>query len=244
MVPKTFHGIVQDKRLLTTDIIHLRIGLVEPQTIEFVAGQYIRLDSKPYEDKPAVSRTFSLASAPARNKEIELIVRRNPGGICTPWIFDHLGHGESVTFSAPFGRFHLSEKLCPALFIAGGSGMSSLWGILQDMLARKLERKISFFFGARTQNDLYFIDNLSRLEKEHSWFSFIPCLSSEPENSGWQGERGMVNEIVSRRVGDVAENEAYLCGPPGMIQSCIRELTALGLAPDKIFYDAFIPQKS
>ena len=242
MTSKLFRGIVEDIQLLTRDIIHLRIALVEPRTINFIAGQYIRLDSQPYADKPAVSRIFSLASPPARNRQIELIIRRNPAGICTPWIFDHLRRGESVTFSAPFGRFHLSNNLIPAIFIAGGSGMSALWGILQDMIARKLERKISFFFGARTQNDLYFIDSLSRLEKEHAWFSFILCLSNEPENSGWQGERGMINEIVGRRVADVAENEAYICGPPGMIQSCIQVLTAQGMAQENIFYDAFIPQ--
>lgn len=242
MVPKTFRGIVQDKQMLTSDIIHLRIDLVEPQTIEFIAGQYIRFDSKPYGDKPAVSRNFSLASAPARNQQIELIVRRNPAGICTPWIFDHLGSGENVTFAAPFGRFRLSDNKTPAIFIAGGSGMSALWGILQDMIAKKLERKISFFFGARTRNDLYFTDILSSLEEEHAWFSFIPCLSNEPKDSDWQGEQGMINEIVGRRVNDVAHCEAYLCGPPGMIQSCIRELTALGMAREKIFFDAFIPQ--
>lgn len=244
MTAKMFSGIVEDKQLLTGDIVHLRIGLVEPKTIEFSAGQCIRLDSKPYGDKPAVSRFFSLASPPVRNKQIELIIRRNPDGICTPWIFDHLHRGESVTFNAPFGRFRLSDSLTPALFIAGGSGMSALWGILQDMIAKKLERKIRFFFSARTQNDLYFMDILSRLEKEHAWFSFIPCLSREPEGSDWQGERGRVTEIVRRRISDAAENEAYLCGPPGMIQECIRVLTSLGMVPEKIFYDAFIPQTS
>jgi Na+-transporting NADH:ubiquinone oxidoreductase subunit F len=244
MMSNKFSGIVEHKQLLTRDIIHLRIGLVEPGTITFSAGQYIRLDSKPYEDKQAVTRIFSLASPPSQNKRIELIIRRNPDGICTPWIFDHLASGESVTFSAPFGRFRLSASLSPALFIAGGSGMSALWGILQDMLAKKMERKIRFFFGARTQRDLYFTDILSRLEKEHAWFSFIPALSNEPENSGWQGERGTINEIVGRRVADAAENEAYICGPPGMIQSCIQVLTAQGMAPENIFYDAFTPQTS
>lgn len=242
MTSKMFRGIVEDKQLLTSDIIHLRIRLVAPRTIEFIAGQYIRLDSKPYGDKPSVSRIFSLASPPSRNKQIELIIRRNPNGICTPWIFNHLRIGESVTFTAPFGRFQLSDNLTPAIFIAGGSGMSALWGILQDMIAKKVERKIRFFFGARTQNDLYFTDKLSRLEKEHAWFSFIPCLANEAEGDGWKGERGIISEIVRRRVDDAAENEAYLCGPPGMIQACILVLAALAMPQEKIFYDAFIPQ--
>lgn len=242
MAAKMFHGIVQDKQLLTSDIIHLHIALVEPGTIDFIAGQYIRLDSKPYEDKPAVSRIFSLASPPARNKQIELIIRRNPNGICTPWIFDHLRRGENVTFTAPLGRFRLSDSLAPALFIAGGSGMSALWGILQDLVVKKMERKIHFFFGARTQSDLYFTDTLARLEKEHAWFSFTPCLSNEPAGSDWQGERGMITETVRSRVGDATWNEAYLCGPPGMIQACIPVLTELGIPQDKIFFDAFIPQ--
>jgi Na+-transporting NADH:ubiquinone oxidoreductase subunit F len=244
MATNKFSGILEHKQLLTRDIIHLRIGLVEPRTIEFIAGQYLRLDSKPYGDKPAVSRTFSLASAPAQNKQVELIIRRNPDGICTPWIFDHLRKGESVTFNAPFGRFRLSDNLTPAMFIAGGSGMSALWGMLQDMIEKKLERKIRFFFSARTQADLYFIDILSRLEKEHAWFSFIPCLSGEPENSDWHGERGMINEIIRRRFSEAAPHEAYLCGPPGMVDACIQALTSLGMARDRIFFDAFIPQAS
>jgi Na+-transporting NADH:ubiquinone oxidoreductase subunit F len=242
MTAKTFCGIVVHKQMLTGDIVHLHIRLVRPPAIEFVAGQYIRLDSKPYGDKPAVARIFSLASPPARKEQIELIIRRNPDGICTPWIFDHLRIGEEVTFTAPLGRFRLSDAATPAIFIAGGSGMSALWGILQDMVAKKRARKIRFFFGARTQNDLYFTGNLARLEKEHGWFSFIPGLSNEPEGSDWKGERGLISEIVRRRVDDAAENEAYLCGPPGMIEECIRVLTALAMPREKIFFDAFIPQ--
>ena len=242
MAAKMFSGTVEDKQWLTRDIIHLRIRLVDPPRIEFSAGQYIRLLSRPYGDKPSVSRTFSIASPPARNTQIELIIRRNPDGICTPWIFDHLRVGNSISFSAPAGRFRLSGNLTPALFIAGGSGMSALCGMLQDMIANKTERKIRFFFGARTKNDLYFIDILSRLEKEHAWFSFIPCLSEEPEGSAWNGERGTIGEIIRGRVDDAPANEAYLCGPPGMLQACIQVLTALGMPQQNIFYDAFIPQ--
>ena len=242
MAAKMFSGIVEHKQMLTHDIIHLRIRLVDPPLIEFNAGQYVRLASRPYGDKPSVLRTFSLASPPARKTEIELIIRRNRDGICTPWVFDHLRTGENVTFTAPFGRFRLSDNVIPALFIAGGSGMSALWGMLQDMIAKKTERKIRFFFGARTRNDLYFTDILSRLEEEHTWFSFIPCLSEEPEGSAWNGERGTIGEIIRDRVDDAPANEAYLCGPPGMLQACIQVLTALGMPQQNIFYDAFIPQ--
>jgi len=242
MTAKTFSGMVEFKQLLARDIMHLRIRLLEPQTIEFNAGQNIRLDSKPYGNKPAVARIFSLASPPAQNRQIELIVRRNPGGICTPWIFDILRSGESITFTAPFGRFRLSDNLTPALFIAGGSGMSALWGMLRDMIGKKLERRIRFFFSVRTQNDLYFTDRLSLLEKEHAWFTFIPCLSEEPEDSDWQGERGDISDIVRRRFAEAAESEAYLCGPPGMVHSCTQALISLGLARDRIFFDAFTPQ--
>ena len=240
--PMKFRGIVEQKQLLARDIIHLRIRLFEPRTIEFIAGQYIRLNSKPYGTRPAVSRIFSLASSPARNDQIELIIRLNPDGICTPWIFELLHAGESVTFTAPFGSFRLSDSRTPALFIAGGSGMSALWGILQDMVDKKIERKVRFFFSASSQDELYFMDRLSILEKEHAWFSFIPCLSSEPQGSAWKGERGDIGEIIRRRYDEAAEEEAYLCGPPGMVQACIRALTSMGLAKNKIFFDAFIPQ--
>lgn len=225
---------------MTHDIVELRIRISDSQTISFIAGQFIRLDSKKYLDKEAVTRTYSISSPPSDTTHIELIIRRVPNGICTTWIFDHVKEQEAVTFAGPFGKFHLSDSNSPVIFIAGGSGMSSLWSILRDMLEKGITRNTSLFFGALTQKDLYFVDELDGIAARHSWFRFIPALSNEPPESDWKGERGLITDVVTRSVNDTSQYEAYVCGSPGMIDACVNVLTNKGMSPEKLFFDKFV----
>jgi Na+-transporting NADH:ubiquinone oxidoreductase subunit F len=237
-----YHGILDYKQPLTPDIIHLGIRLVEPVSIDFAAGQYIRLDSPPYDNKPGVSRSFSLASAPQRKNHIELIIRRTAQGICTPWIFERLPLGQELTFTGPMGKFKLSSSTNPILMIAGGSGMSAIWSILQDMRDRTITRRTTYFFGARTQQDLYFARQMAEFALACPWFTYIPSLS---ENTGdqWQGQTGLVTEVFDRLIQEDSSCEAYLCGTPGMINACKPLLLSKQILPEHIFYDPFIEQK-
>jgi Na+-transporting NADH:ubiquinone oxidoreductase subunit F len=237
-----YHGILDYKQALAPDIIHLGIRLVEPDHLDFTAGQYIRLDSQPYDQKPVVSRPFSLASAPQQKNRIELIIRRTAQGVCTPWIFDHLALGQDLTFSGPLGKFKLTSGNGPILMIAGGSGMSAIWSILQDMRARKIHRPTTCFFGARTRNDLYFTRPIAEFVQACPWFTFIPALSENADNQ-WQGQTGLVTDVVDRLVPEASSYEAYLCGAPGMINACKPVLLAKNIRPEHVFYDPFIEQK-
>ncbi|MBN2601639.1 MAG: oxidoreductase, partial [Candidatus Marinimicrobia bacterium] len=95
------------------------------------------------------------------------------------------------------------------------------------------------FFGARTQKDLFYLDELRTLEKELPWFTFIPALSAEPEDSDWKGARGRITDIVKKFFPDCSHHEAYLCGSPGMIDASIEVLTKAGMPEAKIFFDKF-----
>jgi len=240
--PTKYHGILDYKQSLTPDIIHLGIRLVEPVSIDFTAGQYIRLDSPPYDNKPAVSRSFSLASAPQQRNHIELIVRRTAQGICTPWIFDHLTLGQELTFTGPMGKFKLSSATVPILLIAGGSGMSAIWSILQDMRERNINRRTTYFFGARTESDLYFSSQMAEFALACPWFTYIPSLS-EKMGDQWQGQTGLVTEVFDLLIQEAMSCEAYLCGTPGMINACKPLLLSKKILPEHIFYDPFIEQK-
>jgi Na+-transporting NADH:ubiquinone oxidoreductase subunit F len=237
---KRFTGKIVDKNLLTYDILRLVIACVNPKTIVFSAGQYVQLKSLPYDGKEAVLRDFSIASPPSRQSEIELMIRRIQNGVFTPWAFDRLKVGDSISFTGPYGDFRATEGSgAPMLFIAGGSGMAPVWSILQDMCEKKMTRSICFFFGALTQRDLFLMDQLNGLEKTLPDFRFIPALSNEPADSAWKGERGLITEVVARHVPDCKNHEAYLCGSPGMINACIKVLKNGGMAENKIFFDKF-----
>ena len=130
---RKYKGKLLHKRPLTYDIVELRIELLEPKTIEFVAGQYVQLESEEYDGNDRVMRAYSMSSPPSDKNHIELMVRKVPSGICTTWVFEHLKEGQEVVFSGPYGKFRLSNTDAEIIFIAGGSGMAPIWGILKDI---------------------------------------------------------------------------------------------------------------
>lgn len=236
---RKFEGVVEHKKPLTHDILELRIALKEPSTIEFTAGQYVQLQSEEYKGRDSVMRAYSLSSKPSEPDHIELIIRRVPDGICTTWVFDHLKEGQPVEFSGPFGEFGLSDTDAPIIFIAGGSGMAPIWSLLRHMAENGNTRKATYFFGALTQRDLFFVEELNALAAEHDWFEFVPALSNEPEDSGWEGPTGLITDVVAKHIPDTSAHEGYLCGSPGMINACLKVLTGGGMPEDNIYYDKF-----
>jgi Na+-transporting NADH:ubiquinone oxidoreductase subunit F len=236
---KRFTGIVERKRPLTYDILELCIKLEEPDAMEFVAGQYVQLESEEYKGRDAVMRAYSMSSPPSDKGQIELIIRRVPNGIMTTWVFDYLQEGQRIALSGPYGQFCLTGTDAPIVFIAGGSGMAPIWSIIRDMIEKGIERPSTYFFGALTQKDLFYVDELKQLEKEHPWFTFVPALSNEPEDSDWKGERGLITDVVGKYYPDASKHEGYLCGSPGMINACITVLTEGDMPEHCIFYDKF-----
>ena len=236
---KRFKGILEQKRQLTHDIVELRIKLIEPDSMDFIAGQYVQLESEDYKGRDSVMRAYSISSVPFDSNNIEIIVRRVPDGICTTWVFDYLKEGKKVYFSGPYGEFRLQDSDAPIIFIAGGSGMAPIWSILHDMKEKGITRDTNYFFGALAQKDLFYLDKLYELQKELPWFNFIPALSNEPDASDWKGERGLITDVVARLVPDCCNHEAYLCGAPGMIDACIKVLTDGNMPVQKIYYDKF-----
>lgn len=233
------------RRLLTSDIIELTLELISPASISFNPGQYILIKVPPKEGRKAFMRPFSIASSNADTSFIQLNIRRNPGGICTSWIFDELKQGEVVKFSGPRGNFYMHNTERPMLFIAGGSGMAPVRSILKTMHHFRINRKAIYFFGALSHQDLFYLDEMEKLQKEMDDFRFIPALSNEPEGSSWQGERGLIPEVAERYLtGDVSEYEAYLCGKPAMILSCISILTIKNIPSERTYFDLFNVAKS
>ncbi len=236
---KRFTGVLEHKRPLTHDIVELRIRLTSPERIEFTAGQYVQLESQAYRGRDAVMRAYSISSMPSDAGYVELIVRLVPNGICTTWVFEHLHEGQTVALSGPYGEFKLSGTQAPVIFIAGGSGMAPIWSMLRHMKEAGNTRHATYFFGALTQTDLFFVDELRALQRDAPWFEFVPALSKEPQDSGWDGDRGLITDVVARHFPDTSAHEAYLCGSPGMIDACLQVLSAGGMPVEHIFYDKF-----
>jgi Na+-transporting NADH:ubiquinone oxidoreductase subunit F len=236
---REYTGTVERIRDLTHDIKEVRIRLTEPETIEFTAGQYIQLKTPPYEKSPdSVYRAYSVSSPPSDRGHIELIIRLVPGGICTTWVFEHLSEGDEVAFNGPYGDFRLTDTDNEMAWIAGGSGMAPFWSMIRHMIEHDIRRKTTYFFGAVAKRDMFYLDELEGIAREHDWFRFLPALSAPADEDQWEGDTGLITEVVDRHLpGDHVEG--YLCGSGGMIDAAVKVLTGRGIPEERIYYDKF-----
>ncbi|MCX8057983.1 MAG: 2Fe-2S iron-sulfur cluster binding domain-containing protein [Spirochaetes bacterium] len=226
---------------LTYDIKGLKLKLLNPDKIEFKAGQFIQIEVPPYElSENTVYRAYSISSEPYEYNNIELMIRYVKNGICTTYIHKYLKVGDKLTINGPYGEFYLRETDSDIVFIAGGSGMAPIKSIILDMIRKNItHRKSLFIFGARTTKDLFLIEYFKEIEKKLPNFTFIPIVSEPKPEEDWKGETGLVTDAVKKYIKDTSNLEAYLCGSPGMIDACVKLLTSMGLDINKIYYDKF-----
>lgn len=237
---KEFETEVESITDLTYDIKQVRLRLLEPDQIEFRAGQFMQFRVPEYEltDEP-VYRAYSMASPPHDPQHLEFEIRLVPNGICTTYVHKHLKQGERVQVNGPYGDFGLRDTEREIVFIAGGSGMAPIKSILLDMERKQIGRRARYFFGARAVRDLFLVEEMKRLEQALSNFTFIPALSAPETDDNWQGDTGLITEVVERHLESGENVEAYLCGSPGMIKACVEVLTKKGVPDELIYYDSF-----
>ena len=213
------------------------------------AGQYATLKVDGL-DKP---RAYSFAKSPkSENKnEYTFFIRQVPGGEFSNWL-DKNRTGEKIIISAPLGYFKLDDSKDDMICIAGGSGMSAVNAIVEEAIHQKVKRNCYFFYGARTQNDLYLVDELTKIAEQ--WdkdfkFEFIPVLSEEPEDSDWDGARGFVTDYfkdnyLEKGIVSADSCKAFFCGPPPMIDAGAKVLKEAGVAESPMFFDKFEDARS
>jgi len=221
---------------LTHDIRGIQLRLIEPTAITFKAGQYVDLLVPGTQEW----RSYSMANPPSRSGEVEIMVKLMPGGLFSAYIAQHLREGERLTAQGPYGNFYLRDSRREALFIAGGSGMAPILSLLRDLAEKQSPRPVTYCYGARARQDLFQLDELYGFAQRLAHFRFIPALSEPLPDESWEGERGLITEVVSRHVPRYDGIEAYLCGPPVMIDAAVALLTQSGMKKSDIFYDKFI----
>jgi MocE subfamily Rieske [2Fe-2S] domain protein len=194
---------------------------------------------------------YSLAS----NKDTERALRFNiriatppPGQDCPPgagssYMF-RLKPGDEVTAIGPFGDFHLKPTQKEMVYIGGGAGMAPLRAHLSHLFETgNTSRRVSYWYGARSRQELYYQEYFEALAANHSNFRFHPALSSPLPEDGWTGHTGFIHEVALDHYLANHENprsiEFYLCGPPAMIKACTKMLGELGVAESQIAFDEF-----
>lgn len=217
----------------------VQVEVETPAPIPYRAGQYFEWVLPGV----APNRNFSAANRPGTGR-IAFDIRLYPGGQASGYVQERLAPGDAIEIVGPFGRFGFSDNVHrPALCVAGGTGLAPIKAMIETDIAARSGRPITLFYGARADRDVYDRALLDRWASEHAGFTYRIALSDEPIDSGWTGARGPVTELVEETVFDGFGVEAYLCGPPPMIDAALPILEAIGIDRDDVYADRFTPAK-
>ncbi len=227
-------GTIIRYQLLTKDILEIGIRVNKSlnrsgdsckKCAPYVAGQFADISIAGISQ----SRSYSFARAREneQDNEVSFLIRHIPNGEMSGWFHAKDRTGEKLQLSGPYGSFYLHEGDGTILCIAGGSGMSSINALLEHACSNKVARDVIFLFGARSKDQLFYLDKMDQLKKKwpkkHS-FSFIQVLSDDDQNKDWHGLGGLVTDNIENLKLDLSSCQAYLSGPPEMIDAAIQKL--------------------
>ena len=202
--------------------------------------------------KEPISRAYSMANYPDEKGLIMLNVRiatppfnnmSAPPGQMSSYIWS-LKPGDKVTISGPFGEFFAKQTQAEMVFIGGGAGMAPMRSHIFDQLKRLAStRKISFWYGARSVREMFYVEDFDRLAAECPNFTWHVALSDPQPEDNWQGYTGFIHNVLYEhylRDHEAPEEcEFYMCGPPVMNAAVIKMLKDLGVEDDNILLDDF-----
>ncbi len=201
-------------------------------------------------DEPVV-RAYSMANFPLENDIVMLNVRiaTPPPGLDVPpgkmssYIFN-LKPGDKVTISGPFGEFYARDTDNEMVFVGGGAGMAPMRSHIFDQLIRlKSKRKMTFWYGARSLREAFYVDHFDKLQEDHDNFRWHLALSEPKPEDNWTGYTGFIHEVLYENYlkdhPAPEDCEYYLCGPPVMNAAVIKMLEDLGVERENILLDDF-----
>jgi ferredoxin-NADP reductase len=255
---QTYTARLQSKRLLSerTQTYHLEFSVDELHEFPFTAGQFISTVVDDASGKQQ-TRAYSLASAP-RGNCFDLCLNRVEGGFFSNLLCD-LEHGQTVPFHGPHGLFTLRSPITDSLFIATGTGIAPMRGFVEHLFPengpdRSDGRQLWLIYGTRHETELYYQHYFEKIAAEHPNFHYLRTLSRPHE--GWGGERGYVQELVTKLVSEREEQHrhreepgpaapdgfnihAYICGLNQMVSANRERLKELGWQRKQIIFERY-----
>jgi len=217
---------------MTHDIKRLRLKASKP--LEYSPGQYAHLQFTPEHMRP-----YSMAGL--SEGELEFHVRLVPDGRVTGYIANSLKVGDAVRVSGPLGTAYLRRKHeGPMLCVAGGTGLAPILSIIRGAVADGMPNPIHVYFGVRSQRDIYGLEWLQQMQREHKNLQLHVVVSSGADPLGHRA--GLVTDAIERDLPELSGWRAYLCGSPPMVEAVTLLARRKGAAAERIHADAFYTQ--
>ncbi|MGA1762578.1 MAG: NADH:ubiquinone reductase (Na(+)-transporting) subunit F [Gammaproteobacteria bacterium] len=198
-----------------------------------------------------IIRAYSMANYPDEKGVLKFNIRvaspppgsTVPPGLMSSWVFS-LKPGDKVRVFGPFGEFFAKDTKSEMVFIGGGAGMAPMRAHIFDQLLRiHTDRKITFWYGARSLKEMFYVDEFDALDANNDNFTWHVALSDPLPEDNWQGKTGFIHQVLfDNYLKDhpaPEDCEYYLCGPPMMNKAVVNMLLTLGVEPDNILLDDF-----
>ncbi len=221
------------------DVTVLQLRLPAGVRAKFKAGQYLQVLLP-----DGTRRPYSMANAPHDNDNLQLHVRREPGGRFSDGLLPTLKTGDLLAVELPHGDFWLREDSDrPLLLVAGGTGFAPVKSILDHIVRQRITRPVTLYWGGRTPADLYAPQPVEKWRTALPHLRYEAVISRPPEDGTWTGRTGRLPAAVLADWPDLSGHEVYACGAPALI-GALREacVTQRGLPADRFFSDAFVSQ--
>lgn len=220
---------------LTPSVYEITLKFRQGEQIDFKAGHYVMI-KVPKEGK-LVNKPYSIASSSTDQSILKFCIKRVEGGFASNWLYG-LKPGDKVQVLGPMGFFLLREESSKTkVFIASGSGIAPIHGMIQRLFEIQWKGDIWLFFGCRHQAEIIYKDVFEQWAKDHKNFHYVLTLS-RPE-LGWKGLTGYVQEHVKKLLTDPKDKEAYICGLIKMVDENKRVLEEIGFSKEDVLHEKF-----
>ncbi|KKU26603.1 MAG: hypothetical protein UX37_C0001G0030 [Microgenomates group bacterium GW2011_GWA2_46_16] len=237
--PEKYIARVSDKYFVSENerFLLVKFELVKPDRIIFLAGQYASIQINDKGER----RSYSIASTPDDNHGFQLLAEMMEKGAGSEFL-KNIEIGATIEVVAPLGKFVIQQDTnSKLLFVATGSGIVPIWSMINDLLINKhYQQPVRLHWGMRSEEDVFWTDNLERLAEANPNFVFDLVLSSP--SAEWELCSGHVQNCLIRDFGSLGlvEWDGYICGNQEMVKETVAVLKELKMNPDKIYYEKFV----
>lgn len=232
MPATTYRATVERIESLSYNVREFRCKLIEPPELPFQAGQFIIVNVP--KAGGTVKRAYSIASPPHDARAVELCIQHVEGGAASTYFWG-LKEGDPVSLSGPHGTFLLKQPLdYDPVFIATGTGVAPLRGMIKHLVHQSFARDMWLFFGCRYEHSLLYETEFRMLASARPTFRYMPTISRPKE---WRGAVGHVQQTFQQHITDFSNKEIYLCGWLEVVKAVCKDLEGFGVPKEKLHYE-------
>ncbi|MDY0206700.1 MAG: anthranilate 1,2-dioxygenase electron transfer component AntC [Pseudomonas sp.] len=234
--PELIHSTITQVEMLSdsTAILHLDASARKGQ-LDFLPGQYAHIEVPGTDEW----RSYSFACQPQDNNQLQFLMRLLPNGVMSNYLRDQAKSGDVVNLKAPLGAFYLHQITRPLVMVAGGTGLAAFLGMLDQMKSNpsSSNNDITLFYGVTRPEDICELKRLELYQHVIPGFRFHTIVMQPDEY--WHGAQGVVTDLFEEHHFNGGEVDAYLCGPPPMVEAVKGWLDNRQMANARIYFEKF-----